>query len=154
REVSSSLDRDVILQNIVKRVRDLVDVPEAVLFLVNEDGETLSPVVAHVDTFLDEVMALRLTTGEGIVGWVAKTGKSETVTPAERAPRSLQGPGTPVEATSLLCAPLVIKDRVVGVLALSRLGGHSEFENEDLELSTIFAGHCSAAIENARLYTE
>ncbi|HEV8481222.1 MAG TPA: GAF domain-containing protein [Candidatus Eisenbacteria bacterium] len=154
REVSSSLDRDVILQNIVKRVRDLVAVPEAVLFLVNEDGETLSPVVAHVDSFLDEVMALRLTKGEGIVGWVAQTGKSEIVNHAERDPRSLQVPGTPVEPTSLLCAPLVIKDRVVGVLALSRLGGDNDFENEDLELSTIFAGHCSAAIENARLYTE
>ncbi|HKA24139.1 MAG TPA: ATP-binding protein [Candidatus Eisenbacteria bacterium] len=153
REISSSLDRDVILQNIVKRVRDLVAVPEAVLFLVNEDGETLSPVVAHVDSFLEEVMALRLQKGDGIVGWVAQTGKSEIVNHAERDSRSLQVPGTPVEATSLLCAPLLVKDRVVGVLALSRLGG-DDFESDDLELATIFAGHCSAAIENARLYTE
>jgi signal transduction histidine kinase/CheY-like chemotaxis protein len=153
REVSSSLDRDVILQNIVRRVRDLVVVPEAVLFLANEDGETLTPVVAHVDSFYEEVMALHLKMGEGIVGWVAKTGRSEIVNHAERDPRSLQVPGTPVEATSLLCAPLVIKDRVAGVLALSRLGG-DDFESDDLELATIFAGHCSAAIENARLYTE
>jgi signal transduction histidine kinase/CheY-like chemotaxis protein len=153
REVSSSLDRDVILQNIVKRVRDLVAVPEAVLFLANEDGETLTPVVAHVDSFYEEVMALHLKMGDGIVGLVAKTGKSEIVNHAEKDPRSLQVPGTPVEPTSLLCAPLVIKDRVVGVLALSRLGG-DDFENDDLELATIFAGHCSAAIENARLYTE
>jgi signal transduction histidine kinase/CheY-like chemotaxis protein len=46
-----------------------------------------------------------------------------------------------------------MKDRVVGVLALTRLGGE-DFEREDLELATIFAGHCSAAIENARLYAE
>src|SRR5262249_33054401 len=110
REVSSSIDRDVILQNIVKRVRDLVSVNEAVLFLAHDDGETLSPVVAHVDSFLDEVMALRLKKGDGIVGWVAQTGKSEIVNHAERDSRSLQVPGTPVEATSLLCAPLLVKD--------------------------------------------
>ena len=153
REVSSSLNRDVILQNVVQRVRDLVAVPEAVLFLMDDDGETLAPVVAHVDSFYEEVMALRLKKGDGIVGWVAKTGKSEIVNHAENDPRSLQVPGTPVEPTSLLCAPLLIKDRVVGVLALTRLGGE-DFESEDLELATIFAGHCSAAIENARLYAD
>ena len=153
REVLSSLDRDVILQNVVQRVRNLVAVPEAVLFLFAEDGETLLPVVAHVDSFYEEVMALRLKKGDGIVGWVAKTGRSEIVNHAEHDPRSLQVPGTPVEPTSLLCAPLLMKDRVVGVLALTRLGDE-DFEREDLELATIFAGHCSVAIENARLYAE
>src|SRR5262249_53777959 len=128
REVSSSLDRDLILQNIVRRVRDLVAVPEAVLFLANEESETRAPGVAHVASLYEEVMALHLKMGDGIVGWVAKTGKSEIVNHAEKDPRSLQVPGTPVEATSLLCASLVSKDRVVGVLALSRLGG-DDFES-------------------------
>jgi len=153
RGISSSLERDVILESIVTRARDLVEAPEAVLFLMEPDGQTLRPVVARVEDFLDEVMALRLRLGEGIVGWVARAGRAELVNHAENDPRSLQVPGTPVESTSLLVAPLVIKDQVAGVLALSRFGDEG-FENDDLELATILAAHCSVAIENARLYED
>jgi signal transduction histidine kinase/ActR/RegA family two-component response regulator len=153
RGISSSLERDVILESIVTRARDLVEAPEAVLFLMEPDGQTLRPVVARVEDFLDEVMALRLRLGEGIVGWVARAGRAEMVNHAENDPRSLQVPGTPVESTSLLVAPLVIKDQVAGVLALSRFGDEG-FEPDDLELATILAAHCSVAIENARLYED
>jgi signal transduction histidine kinase/CheY-like chemotaxis protein len=40
---------------------------------------------------------------------------------------------------------------VLGVITLSRLGTRG-FSEEDLELATLFAGQCSAAIANARLY--
>jgi signal transduction histidine kinase/ActR/RegA family two-component response regulator len=153
REISSSLERDVILENIVTRARELVDAPEAVLFLMEDDGQTLKPVVARVEGYYEEVMALRLRLGDGIVGWVASAGHSEMVNHAERDPRSLQVPGTPVEPTSLLCAPLIIKEKVAGVLAISRFG-ESEFEPDDLELARILAAHCSVAIENARLYAD
>ncbi len=151
REISSSLERDVILDNIVTRARELLEAPEAVLFLVNDDGETLTPVVARVEEFYDEIMSLRLRLGEGIVGWVARAGHAEIVNHAEADPRSMHVPGTPEEMTSLLCAPLKIKGKVAGVLAVSRFNGQG-YEPEDLELARILAAHCSVAIENAGLY--
>jgi signal transduction histidine kinase/CheY-like chemotaxis protein len=60
-------------------------------------------------------------------------------------------PGTPPEQTALLCVPLISRERVLGVITLSRLGPRG-FQDEDLELATLFAGQCSAAIANARLY--
>jgi signal transduction histidine kinase/ActR/RegA family two-component response regulator len=153
RAISSSLDRNVLLQQIVGRVREVVSVPEVVLFLVNDDGETMAPVVAKVDEFYDEVMAVRIRIGEGITGFVARTGHAEIVNHAEDDPRSIQVPGTPQEASSLLCVPLVIKEKTVGVIALTRFGDEG-FEADDLEVVTIFAAHCSVAIENAQLYEE
>ena len=143
RGISSSLERDVILESIVTRARDLVEAPEAVLFLMEPDGRTLRPVVARVEDFLDEVMALRLRLGEGIVGWVALTGRAEIVNHAENDPRSLQVPGTPVESTSLLVAPLVIKDQVAGVhraVALRRRAASSPTTSSWRPSS---AAHCS-----------
>jgi signal transduction histidine kinase/ActR/RegA family two-component response regulator len=153
RAISSSLDRNVILQQIVDRVREVVSVPEVVLFLVEEDDKTLVPVVAKVDEFYDEVMAVRIRMGEGITGFVAETGRAEIVNQAEKDPRSIQVPGTPLEASSLLCVPLIIKDEIVGVTALTRFGEEG-FDPDDLEVVTIFAAHCSVAIENAQLYEE
>ena len=153
RAVSSTLERDVILQRIVDHVREVVVVPEVVLFLVADDGETLEPVVAKVDEFYDEVMSVRLKRGEGIVGHVAETSKAEIVNQAERDPRSIQVPGTPFETSSLLCCPLIIKEELAGILVLTRFG-EERFAEDDLEVVTIFATHCSVAIENSRLYED
>jgi signal transduction histidine kinase/ActR/RegA family two-component response regulator len=153
RTISSTLDRNVILQQIVNRAREVVSVPEVVLFVVDEDGQTLVPVVAKVDEFYDEVMAIRLRIGEGITGHVAEIGRAEIVNHAENDPRSIQVPGTPLEASSLLCVPLIIKEKLVGVIALTRFGDEA-FEPDDLEVVTIFAAHCSVAIENAQLYED
>ncbi len=153
RTLSSTLERDVILQRIVELVREVVVVPEVVLFLVGSDRQTLLPVVAKVDDFYDEVMALRVPIGRGIVGHVAQSGRAEIVNHAENDPRSIQVPGTPVEATSLLVVPLFIKDELTGVLALTRFGDE-DFEADELEVVTIFGSQCSVAIENSRLYED
>jgi GAF domain-containing protein len=142
REVSSSLDRDVILQNIVKRVRDLVAVPEAVLFLAHEDGETLTPVVAHVDSFYEEVMApgSARETHRGLCQ-DRQVGDRE---PRQKDSRPLSA-GTP---SSRPRRPRRSSRTAAGVLALSQSAVTTSERRS--ELATIFAGHCSAAIENAR----
>ena len=50
-----------------------------------------------------------------------------------------------------MCVPMLAQDKVVGVITLTRIGERG-FQGEDLELATLFAGQCSAAIANARLY--
>ncbi len=60
---------------------------------------------------------------------------------------------------SAICAPLVVKDRVVGTLGvfdkLPEDGGEPiSFEEEDAGLVTIIANQAAMAIENARLYAE
>jgi len=99
-------------------------------------------------------MRMRLRVGEGITGTVAQTGVGESIPHAEVDPRAAQVAGTPEdEATSLICVPFSVKDAVAGVITLSRVG-INQFEPEDFEIVTIFAGHCSVAIANARLYAD
>jgi signal transduction histidine kinase/ActR/RegA family two-component response regulator len=64
-------------------------------------------------------------------------------------------PGTPAEESSLLCVPLIARQRVMGVITLARIGPQRRlFVEEDLELASLFAGQCSAAIQNARIYEQ
>ena len=58
-----------------------------------------------------------------ITGTVALTGRGEIVNDAEADPRSLTVPGTPPEQSSLLCAPLISRDHVLGVITLSLVNG-------------------------------
>ena len=70
-------------------------------------------------------------------------GRSPADGPRRRA--GLRGP--------VIAAPLTIKERMVGVIVVGRLG-EAPFGEADLRLLVTFADQTATAIENARLYTE
>ena len=96
--------------------------------------------------------AARERVGEGVAGWVADTG--EALLLADGAPLNPQIREAMIreEITSALCVPLLVKDKVVGVLNLSKLGEGPAFTQGDLEFISILGGKAAIAIENARLY--
>ncbi len=151
--VVNSLDLDVILATIAQQVRQVIEVDECTVFLIDAAGQVLTPAVCDAGRFRDEMMAMRLRVGEGITGNVALTGRGEIVNSAEDDPRAAHVPGTPPEDSSLMCVPMIAREQVVGVITLARLG-RRWFEESDLELATLFAGQCSAALANARIYDE
>jgi two-component system, NtrC family, sensor kinase len=53
----------------------------------------------------------------------------------------------------VIAAPLTLKERLVGVIVIGRLG-EAPFGEADLRLLVTFADQVATAIENARLYTE
>ena len=151
--VVNSLELDVILTTIAQQVRQVIEVDECTVFLLDDTGEVMSPAVCDAARFRDEMMAMRLKVGEGITGSVALTGRGEIVNSAEDDPRAAHVPGTPPEQSSLMCVPMIGREKVVGVITLARLGTRS-FEQEDLEVVTLFAAQCSTALANARIYDE
>ncbi len=155
RMVAASLDPQAILETVADKMSDLVGATEVTIFDLEESTRTLRPLVARVEErWYDDIMRMRLKLGEGIVGSVAETGIGEVVGHAESDPRAVLVDGTPEDdATSLVVVPFSVHNRVAGVIALSRYGV-DQFTPEDLEIVTIFAGHCSVAIANARLYAD
>ena len=155
RLVASSLDPQAIFETVADKMNDLVGATEVTIFVIDEATQTMRPMVARVEApYYEDVMRMTLKVGEGITGSVAQTGIGEIVGHAETDPRAALVQGTPEdEATSLVCVPFSVNDRVAGVITLSRYG-IDQFMPEDLEIVTIFAGHCSVAIANARLYAD
>ncbi len=151
--VIESLELDQILDTIAHEVRKVIQVDECTVFLLDEAQGVLVPAACDVQSFRDEMMAVRLPLGQGVTGHVALTGRGQIVNDALNDPRAVQVPGTPVEQSALLCVPLWVRDKVAGAITLTRVG-ERVFGEEDLELATLFAGQCSAAIANARLYEE
>jgi len=155
RLVASSLDPQAILEIVADKMSDLIGATEVTIFGVDDAGEMLRPLVARVEEkYTVEVMRMRIKVGEGITGFVFKSGVPEIVGHAETDPRAVLVEGTPEdEATSLVCVPFSVNDKPAGVITLSRYGV-DQFTPEDLEIVTIFAGHCSVAFANAGLYAD
>ena len=115
-------------------------------------GEDLIPVAMHgqVGEYVDETPEqLRIGVGEGITGWVAAHGLAQSLPDAAADPRAQTIPGTDDDLDeSMLLAPMIYEERVLGVLVLSKLGLH-QFEPEDLRLLVIYASFAGQAFANA-----
>jgi diguanylate cyclase (GGDEF)-like protein len=95
--------------------------------------------------------ALKCQVGEGITGWVAEFGRPMLVRNALDVDFAVTVPGTKDVEESMLVVPLTYGVRVIGVIAISKLG-IDQFDEDDLRLMEVLAGHASVALENARLY--
>src|SRR5207302_3239717 len=119
------------------------------------DGEMLVP-VAFRGEFTAEIAAvplelLRARVGEGITGRCAATGESMLIGDAANCEFGSRIPGTPSIEESLLAVPLRYGARVVGVIVVSQLG-LTQFDEDDVRLLEVLAGHAAVAVENASLY--
>jgi len=88
--------------------------------------------------------------GQGLAGRVAKSAKPLMLTEETSTDHPLRKEMTKMGFSSVLCLPLVVRGRVIGVLRSSKRGG-SPFTHSDLELLSILCGQAAIAIENATL---
>ena len=92
---------------------------------------------------------LRLKVGEGITGWVARFGVAQNIADAAHDKRARTIPGTAADLDeSLLIAPMLYEDNVLGVIVLAKLG-LNQFTADDLRLLEIYASIAAQAMANA-----
>ncbi len=142
-----------LLVAMMERAREVLDAEACSVMLVDEPSHTL-----HWEVALGEgagkLQTLSVPIGQGISGTVVETGKAIRIEDAQHDPRWI---GRSYDATtgfttrSILCVPIVARERVIGVIqVLNRRGG--PFTPDDQRLLEALAGMGGVAIENARLY--
>jgi diguanylate cyclase (GGDEF)-like protein len=116
------------------------------------EGRELVPVAmrGQVGEYVDETPEqLRVVLGEGITGWVADHKLAQNLPDAANDPRARTIPGTEADLDeSMLLAPMIFEDTVLGVLVLSKLGLR-QFSEDDLRLLVIYASFAAQAMANA-----
>lgn len=145
-KISASLDLDNVLSAVVEAAVELTEAEEGSLLLIEESSGELYMRAAK--NFQDEfVRTFRLPTHDTLAGQVLRTGKPVLLD--EKEPQKIK---TAYLVHNLLYMPLLIKERVIGVLGVdNRKGGHA-FSNTHLTLLSALADYAAIAIENARLY--
>jgi diguanylate cyclase (GGDEF)-like protein len=138
---------------IAAELRSLVDYHNCRVFV--SDGDELVPVA-----FLGELTStaeslsldlLRTRVGVGITGRCAELGEAIVVGDAANCEFGRLIEGTDPIEESLLAVPLRYGSRVVGVIVVSKLG-LQQFDEDDVRLLEVLAGHAAVAVENASLY--
>ncbi len=155
--LNSSLDLDEVLRLVLEKAQGVTDAEASAILLYNPETNRL-----EFDVALGEkgglIQSLRskitLELGQGIAGTVAQTRRVEWVPDASRDPRVARS----VDATTgfitknILCAPLTIRDRLVGVAEVMNLARPEQVGPDDLEIFATFCQQVAVAIENARLH--
>ncbi len=141
---------DEIARTIATELRQLIDYHNVRVYRI--EGEDLIPVamLGHLGEYVDETPdQLRGTIHDGITGWVARNGVAQYLPDAANDPRASTIAGTDDDLPeSMLLAPMIFEDDVLGVLVLSKLGLH-QFTEDDLRLLVIFASIAAQAMANA-----
>ncbi len=154
--INSSLDLSNVLDLIMNKVVDLLDVEAASLLLVDEETDDLVFEVALRGTDHQLLAGLRLPMGVGIVGQVAQTGETLIVNDVRSDPRwnPHVDEDTGFVTHSILCVPMISREKVIGVIEVINHRDGSPFTEGEASLLTGFAAQAAVAIENARLYTQ
>ncbi|MGH7805865.1 MAG: diguanylate cyclase, partial [Candidatus Binatia bacterium] len=127
----------------------------AALLLLDESGRQL--VFQASRTLRPGVVdGLRLPTRRGIAGWVARERKSLKLDDVASDPRHEPAIGLQASlvARTMICVPMVSKDRLRGVIQVINKVGGDAFDDDELRLTERLAEHAAIAIENASLYRQ
>ncbi len=149
KSLSSSLDLDEVLEKIIQSVKQVVNYDAVGIFLVDKKTQEVEQFKIHG---YDPAIAadLNLKIGQGLVGWVAKTGEAVIVPDVRKDERYINAR---LSTLSEMVVPILTDGRILGVFDLQsdHLNAYSE---EDLELLTAFASQAGVSIERARLHKE
>jgi len=93
--------------------------------------------------------------GEGIAGWVAKTGQSVLSEDVSKDHRFSGRIAKQIKVTphSILCVPLKGKSRIMGVLEVITRNMKKPFSYDDLSAMESLASQIGMVLENARLFS-
>jgi sigma-B regulation protein RsbU (phosphoserine phosphatase) len=160
RLVTESLDLSEVLERIMTTSRQALCAETASLLLVDEkpgpgQGELVFT-VAQGPACNPLRTGFRLAVGQGVAGWVAREGKPVLIDDAYDDPRFNPQVDrlTGYRTRSMACAPLLYRERLIGVVqGINKLGG-GVFTGDDLEMLSLLGSQAAVAIVNARLHRE
>ena len=154
RNVSSSLDLEVVLERAAQDTLALITGDTLGIFL--RDAEGIFRTVAASGVYAVPLMATTVRHGLGILGDILANGASEIVNDATGDSRAIHVPGSPPDepGEKLMGVPLAMDGDVIGLLSVWRLPAHPVFEERDLRFLEAIGRQVIVAIRNARLFGE
>ena len=149
--INSSLGKERVLEEVMDSLINLMGAERGFLMLRQANGG-LKPVIArgiaHINLVEKEFEFSRT-----IVRRVADTCLPVLTTNAQEDPRfENQLSIAAYQLRSIICAPLKIRDRLIGVIYVDNRARTGIFRESDLELVLAFANQAAMAIENAELF--
>ena len=148
----STLDPAGVLDLIADSLKAIVPYDTLTVYRVDRAAGVRRAVITR-DRFADQILAYESPLGPGITGWVIDHGEAVLANDAMGDPRSIQIPGTPNEPEAMIIVPLMVNGETIGTLNIGRMGEEeAHFNLNEYELTKLFAGQASIALQNAEAH--
>ena len=153
--ISSVMEVQPLLEMIMEKSKEVMDAEASSLMMLDEETHELVFNVATGEKGA-ALKEIRLPLGRGIAGGVAQNQEPLLVQDAYQDPRFNPDADkkSGFRTRSILCVPLMMQERILGVVQVLNPKFKDSFEEGDRKTFTAFADHAAIAVENARLYEE
>jgi len=151
--INSSLGLKLVLEKVMDTMIALMNAERGFLMLREPNGELRVRIGRGMDnvSLNEDVFAISNT----VVRRVVESGEAILTTNAQEDPRFGEQFSVAVyHLLSILCAPLKIKDDLIGVIYVDNRAHTGIFGPDDLGMISAFANQAAVAIDNARLFDD
>lgn len=149
--INSSLGLKRVLDEVMDTLIILMKAERGFLMLKDEKGDfrvQIARDAKHHDLTEDVFLI-----SKSIVRQVLEKGEAVLTTNAKEDPRfGQQASVAAYQLLSILCAPLKVKDDLIGVIYVDNRAQSGIFNSDELNLISAFANQAAVAIDNARLF--
>jgi GAF domain-containing protein len=154
RSLTGQLDTDQVLEEIYRGVSRLMDATNFYVGLYDSERRQISFPLNVTESVIDREITV-MSVDEGLTGYVVRTGESLLI--AEDAVGWLRSKGIEAVgevAQSWLGVPLLVGDRVQGVMAVQNYTTPHAYTEADRRRLVALASQASVALQNARLFDQ
>ena len=149
RVISSTMNLDTVIDHVVKRSVRTAQGQQGMITLVDEEAPTEMKTLVRAQNSTSNHQQFHI--NQNILGWMMINKKALLTNDLANDPRftGVKGDG---DIRSLLCVPLLVKNRLIGILAVFNKKDGAGFTEDDKRLLSIIAAQSGQILENARLY--
>ncbi|MCX7793205.1 MAG: sensor domain-containing diguanylate cyclase [Thermodesulfovibrionales bacterium] len=151
--LTSSLELDEMLKFIMKKAKEITRADAWSVLLLDEESNEL--IFKNIEgKKKKDLYQMRVKMGEGIAGWVARERVPVIVPDVSKDSRFSCRIDKVIHfrIRSLLCVPIISKDKCIGVIELVSKNKEKPFTKDDLDFMLKLVDHAALAIERATLY--
>ncbi len=151
RAIAASSDPAEVMRKIAERSMRAISGEQGIITLIEENRDYLPRTFVRVST--DSVADRRYHFGHSLLGWILLNKRPLIVNDPLNDPR-FEGGIWDASVRSVVCAPMIIRRKLKGVLAVYNKRNGKGFTDDDQRLLSIIASQSAQVIENARLMKE
>ncbi len=152
-QLGSSLDLSEVLNQVMDAIIKLTDAERGYIVLYDEVTGDLNTAVAR-NVAQEKIEGQSMQVSRTVIERSVATGKGIVTNNAQEDNRfANQTSVVGFRLRSIMCAPLRVRDRILGAVYVDNKFFSSVFDTDDLDLLITFTNQAAIAIQNARLFT-
>ncbi|MGM0546550.1 MAG: PP2C family protein-serine/threonine phosphatase [Bacteroidota bacterium] len=149
--ISGSVDREKIMRTIIHRSIRSIEAEQGDITLVDENQDTLTKTLVRSMVRSKNVSPQHL--NQNLLGWMQIHKKPLLINNPTEDPR-FRHVEWESAIRSILSAPLMTRNKLIGILTLYNKEDRTGFTEDDQRLLSIIATQSAQVVENARLHEE